>query len=326
MQVNLVAALERVPGVSAAGFVNFLPAPGGSLRYQVTIDGLPTDAAGGVASIGSRTVTDGYLRAIGAPLLAGNRCGPLKADFNAPPTALVNQAFVERYAPGQHLVGRLLRMTDRPQIPISIVGILANVAEDGPAVAPYPFLYTCAIGGGWPDPNYLVRTSDPQRLIAQLRSEVRQIDPSRAVFGVRVLDDVLDGSIAEPRLNAGIVSGFALAALLVGALGLYALFARLVTESRQEIGVRLALGATRGSIMRLIVGGAGRLMLAGALAGLVLTAGAYGLLKSTLFGVGAGDLALAAFITAALLAVSTIAVVIPAIRASRVAPAEALRS
>jgi ABC-type antimicrobial peptide transport system permease subunit len=193
-------------------------------------------------------------------------------------------------------------------------------------VAPYPFLYHCVNAGGWPDPNYLVRTSDPAGLLARLRTEVRQIDASRAVFSVRVLDDLLDASIAEPRINAGIVSGFALGALLIGAIGLYALFARLVTESRQEIGVRLALGAAPGSIMRMILGGAGRLMLAGALAGVALTAGAYQLLKATLFGVGAADVALAAGITAALLAVSSLGVIIPAIRASRVAPTEALRT
>jgi predicted permease len=325
MQVNLIAALERMPGVSAAGFVNFLPAPGGSLRYQVRIDGLSTDAAGGAASHGSRMVSDGYLRAIGAPLHAGARCAPPRVDFTAPATALVNQAFVDRYAQGQHLVGRQMRMTDRPKNPITIVGIVGNVAEDGSAVAPYPFIYHCASAGGWPDPNYVVRTSDPAGLIGRLRAQVREIDPSRAVFSVRVLDDVLDQSIAEPRLNAGIVSGFAVAALLIGAMGLYALFARLVTESRQEIGVRLALGATPGSIRRLVIGGAGRLLVAGAGAGIALAAGAYTVLKATLFGVGTSDIALAVVVTAGLLALASLGAVIPAFRASRVAPTEALR-
>ena len=326
MQVALISALERMPGVTAAGFVNFLPAPGGSLRYQARIDGLSTDAAGGAASHGSRTVSEGYLRAIGAPLLAGARCGALKVDFTAPATAVVNQAFVDRYAQGQYLVGRQMRLTDRPKSPITIVGVLGNVAEDGSAVAPYPFVYHCASGGGWPDPNYVVRTSDPAGLIGRLRAQVREIDPSRAVFSVRVLDDVLDQSIAEPRLNAGIVSGFAGAALLIGALGLYALFARLVTESRQEIGVRLALGAAPGQIVRLIVSGAGRLLLAGTLAGAAVTVGAYQFLKTTLFGVGPSDLAMAAGVTAALLALSGLGVVIPAIRGSSIAPTEALRN
>ena len=324
-QIDLLAALERVPGVSAAGFVNFLPAPGGSLRYQVRIDGLAGDAAGGAVPIGARTVTDGYLRAIGAPLRSGAHCDPLRIDPNRRPTVLVNQAFVDRYAQGQNLVGRQLRQTDRPQVAITVIGVIGNVAEDGPAVEPYPFMYSCSAAGGWPDPNYVVRTSDPAGLMARVRSVVRQVDPARAVFGVRVLDDVLDGAIAEPRLNAAIVSGFAVAALLIGGLGLYALFARLVTESRQEIGVRLALGAAPGQIVQLIITGAGRLLLAGAIAGAAITVAAYQFLKSTLFGVGPSDLAIAAGVTAVLLAMSGLGVVIPAIRGSRVAPTEALR-
>jgi putative ABC transport system permease protein len=325
-QIDLLAALERVPGVSAAGLVNFLPVPGGSLRYQVRIDGLAGEAAGGAVPVGSRTVSEGYLRAIGAPLRAGTHCDPLRVDFKMPPTALVNQAFVDQYGRGQNLVGRQMRQTDRPQVAITVIGVIDNVAEDGPAVAPFPFVYHCTSAGGWPDPNYVVRTSDPAGLIRRIRSDVRQVDPTRAVFGVRVLDDVLDSAIAEPRLNAAIVSGFALAALLIGALGLYALFARLVTDSRQEIGVRLALGAEPGRIVRLIMTGAGRLLLAGAVAGALITVGAYQYLKTTLFGVGPSDLAIAAGVTVVLLAMSGLGVVIPAIRGSRVAPTEALRT
>jgi predicted permease len=325
-QVDLINTLERVPGVSAAGLVNFLPAPGGSLRYQLTIDGLATDAAGGTAPVGVRVVSDGYLRAINAPLRAGARCDRLRVDFQMPRTALVNQAFADRYAQRQSMVGRTLRMTDRPQSPITIIGVVANVAEDGPAAAPFPFIYSCDSAGSWPDPNYVVRTTDPAGFMSRLRAEVRQIDPSRPVYGVRVLEDVLDGAIAEPRLNAQVVSGFAVAALLIGALGLYALFARLVTESRQEIGVRLALGAAPGQIVQLIITGAGRLLLAGAIAGALITAGAYQFLKTTLFGVGPSDLAMAAGVTAVLLAFSGLGVVIPAIRGSRVAPTEALRN
>jgi hypothetical protein len=323
-QVDLIGALERVPGVSAAGLVNFLPAPGGSLRYQVTIDGAAADPAGEPASVGSRTVSDGYLRAIGAPLGAGAHCDRLRVDFNQPPTALVNQEFVDRYAKGQPLLGRQIRYTDRPKTPVTIIGVVGNVAEDGPAVGPYPFLYHCSSAGGWPDPNYVVRTTDAPGLIARLRTAVRHIDSSRAVFGIRILQDVLDRAVAEPRVNAAIVSGFAFAALFIGALGLYALFSRLVTESRREIGVRLALGAAPSQMLRLIVSDAGRLLLAGGLAGLALTAGAYQLLKASLFGVGVADLAIAVAVTIALVAISGLGVVIPAIRASRVAPTEAL--
>lgn len=116
-----------------------------------------------------------------------------------------------------------------------------------------------------------------------------RIDPSRAVFGVRVLEDVMDGTIAEPRRNATLVAAFAAAALLLCAVGLYALFARLVAESRREIGVRLALGARPAQIVRLVLSDASRLLLLGASAGGVLSVAAYQLLRSVLFGVGPFD-------------------------------------
>jgi putative ABC transport system permease protein len=326
LQVELLSALEQSPGVAAAGMVNFLPAPGGSLRYQVSVEGLASQEAGGLFTVGSRMMSPGYLRALQVPLLAGSWCQVFRFDFNQPRSAMVNQQFVERYSAGQNLVGRILRVAGAGNAPITIVGVVGDMAEDGPQVDRMPFVYTCDSAGSWPDPNYVVRTAEPGALIGRLREIVRRIDPGRAVFGVRLLDDVVDSTISEPRRNATLVAGFATAALLLCALGLYALFARLVAESRREIGVRLALGATPIQIVGLVLTDASRLLLAGAVAGIALSAGAYQLLKSVLFGVGPFDavaLAAAAFV---LCAVSFVAILVPAARASRLMPTEALRS
>jgi len=159
-----------------------------------------------------------------------------------------------------------------------------------------------------------------------LRDVVRQIDSSRAVFNVRLLDDVVDGAIAEPRRNAALVAGFASAALLLCAVGLYALFARLVAESRREIGVRLALGARPAQIVRMVLSDASRLLFAGAATGVVLSAGAYQFLRSVLFGVGPFDAVALVAAAMVLCAVSFVAILVPASRASRLMPTEALRS
>ena len=179
----------------------------------------------------------GYHRALGAPLVAGSWCPSFYYDFNQPRYALVNQQFVDRYAAGQNVVGRVLRVAGT-RASATIAGVVGDVAEDGPQVDRMPFVYTCDSAGSWPDPNYVVRTNDAAALIARLRDVVRQIDSTRAVFSVRLLDDVVDAAIAEPRRNATLVAGFASSALLLCAVGLYALFARLVAESRREIGVR----------------------------------------------------------------------------------------
>jgi predicted permease len=326
MQVDLLSALQQVPGVTAAGMVNFLPAPGGSLRYQVSVEGLAGQDASGLYTVGSRMMSTGYLRALQAPLVSGSWCPAFRYDFNQPRWAMVNQQFVEQYAGGQNLVGRNLRIAGAGNTPATIAGVVGDMAEDGPQVDRAPFVYTCDSAGSWPDPNYAVRTNDPAAMMGCLRDIVGRIDSSRAVFGVRVLDEVVDEAIAEPRRNATLVAGFAGAALLLCAVGLYALFARLVAESRREIGVRLALGARPGQIVGLVLTDASRLLLTGAVAGAVFSVAAYQLLRSVLFGVGPFDTMALGAAALILCVVSFVAILVPASRAARLMPTEALRS
>lgn len=325
MQMDLLAALDRIPGVTGSGLVNFLPAPGGSLRYEVSVDGLASQDSSRLFAVGTRMIGGGYLRALGVPLVAGSWCPSFYYDFNQPRHAIVNQQFVDRYAAGQNVVGRSLRVSGT-RSSATIVGVVGDVAEDGPQVDRMPFVYTCDSAGSWPDPNYVVRTTDAAGLIARLRDVVRQIDSSRAVFSIRMLDDVVDTAISEPRRNATLVAGFAAAALLLCAVGLYALFARLVADSRREIGVRLALGARPGQIVRLVLSDASRLLFLGSAAGVVLSVGAYQLLRSVLFGVGPFDAIALAAAALVLCGVSLVAILVPASRASRLMPTEALRS
>ena len=110
LQVDLLSSLQQVPGVTAAGLVNFLPAPGGSLRYEVSVEGLAGQDSTGLYTVGSRMMSTGYLRALQAPLVAGSWCPAFRYDFNQPRFAMVNQQFVDRYAAGRNLVGRSLRI------------------------------------------------------------------------------------------------------------------------------------------------------------------------------------------------------------------------
>ena len=325
MQVDLLDALERLPGVTAAGFVNFLPAPGGSLRYEVSVDGLASQSSSGLFAVGIRMIGGRYHHALGATLVAGTWCPALKMDFTQPRFALVNQQFVDRYAAGQSIIGRGVHVAGT-RATATITGVIADVAEDGPQVDRIPFVYTCDSAGSWPDPNYVVRTNDAASMMGRLREVVGQIDSSRAVFGVRLLDEVMDAAISEPRRNATLVAGFATTALLLCAVGLYALFARLVADSRREIGVRLALGARPGQIVRMVLGDAGRLLVIGVASGVALSMAAYQLLQSVLFGTGPFDAIALAAAALILCAVSAVAILVPASRASRLMPTEALRS
>jgi predicted permease len=326
LQQHFVDALATIPGVQAAGLTNFLPMSAATLRYQVTVAGLAGTDAGGAMTTGARTVTSGYLQALRVPLVAGSWCPAFVHDFKQPQLALVNRQFVSRFANGANLIGRDLRFSQSPQIPQTIIGVVGDVAEDGPGVAPVPYLYSCALAGGWPDANYVVRTSgDPEATTATIRGLVRQLDPSRAMFGAAPLDRVIDGAMDEPRTQMGLVGVLAAAAMLLAAIGLYGLFTLIVAESRREIGVRLALGAAPASVARLVLARAGRLVAVGLAIGAVLSAAASRSLHALLYGARSLDetsLLLAAIVLAA---VSAAAIVVPAVRASRVDATEALR-
>ena len=325
LQIALLEAFGRMPGVQAAGLVNFLPVTGGTLRFGVRIDGLAGPDGNGVIQAGQRTVSVGYLRALGVPLVAGDWCGPLQMDTKQRLGIMLSKSFVDRFAPGQSLVGRELQAAEFASA-FTIVGVVGDMAEDGTQAARAPYVYSCLPAGTWPDPNYVVRTTDVAGFTAGLAAAVRQVDPSRAVFGVRPLGDVVHDSVEAPRLNAGMVGSFAAGAMLLAAVGLYGLFMLLVSESRREIGVRLALGAAPRQVVRLVFADAGRLLAVGIVAGLALAVLVSRALGALLFEIGPLDLVAFVAATVILASVAACAIAIPALRASHVPPTEALRA
>ena len=208
--------MQELPHVQAAGLTNFLPATGATLRYQVLVEGLPGSNADGSITVGTRMIGGEYLRAIRAPLVSGSSCPELSARSNAPPAAIVNKRFVEAHAAGENLVGRTLQMTQFAAS-YTIIGVVGNLAEDGHASSPAPYVYTCSPAGALPDPEYVARTSDRAAFAADLRRIVRELDPGRAVFGLRPLQDVLDAALDRPRLDAAMLGLFAAAAVTLAA-------------------------------------------------------------------------------------------------------------
>jgi putative ABC transport system permease protein len=329
MQTDLLAALDRIPGVESAGFTNFLPATGATLRYQVTLEGLAPTAETRPITVGERSIRRGYLRALGTPLLAGQDCPSLAAVAQGPGKALVSRRFADVYGAGLNLLGRHLRWATggMPGDSMEIVGIVGNSREDTLDVAAAPYLYVCVVPGGWPDPEYLVRTrGDTRTLLQSVAPIAHNIDSTRAVFGAQKLENILDASLEQPRLNTGMLTVFALAALLLASVGLYELVSLAVAARTREIGVRMALGAGAGQIVRHVASGVGRLLATGIGAGFLLTLLADRLLRTVLFGVSPMDpmTLLGAGLT--LSVVSAFATLAPARRAARIHPLEAIRS
>jgi putative ABC transport system permease protein len=329
LQEQLIDRLGQLPHVQAVGLANFLPATGATLRYQVLVDGLAGPNRDGSITIGARMISRGYLPALKAQLVAGDWCPRLRMDFKGPRYAMVNQRFVDQHAAGQNLVGRTLRLTQSPAQALTIAGVIGNLAEDGHATSPVPYVYTCDSAGSWPDPEYVARTSDARAFGSDLRQLVRELvselDPGRAIFGLRPLSEVVDRALEQPRLDATILGVFAAAAVTLAAIGLYSLFMLVVSERAREMAVRLALGAEPRQLVQLVMTGAGRLLGAGIAAGVLLTATADRLLRGVLFGVSPLDARALAAAALTLAIVAAIAVAGPAIRAGRIAPNDALK-
>ena len=208
---------------------------------------------------GTRTVSPGYLKALQAPLLAGASCPDLRLDPKAPLPDHGNRRFVEVYAHGENVVGRRLRIQGSSPTRSRRDG---DLREDGPTRRPIRSLYVPAPAAG-PTPNTPCGLGTRARCLPQIRELVGRIEPGRAIFGVRTLDEAIDASLDRPRSSAGVLAGFALTAMLLAAVGLYSLLAHFVHTRRQEIGVRMALGATPLRIVGGLVGGAGRLIARG---------------------------------------------------------------
>jgi len=328
LQKQLVAEFGSIPGVEAAAFTNFLPVSGATLRYQFALEGSARIGETGKITVGERSISRGYLKALGAPLVAGQDCPDLDSLAKGPAKALVNRRFADLYSEGPSVLGRHLRFVEDPNgPPTEIAGVVGNIREDAWNTAPVPYVYACIVPGGWPDPEYVVRTHGDLRTLLQAISPLaHRVDPTRAVFGVKRLQEVLEGSLDQPRLNTQLLLVFALAALALASIGLYGLVTLIVTARTREIGVRMALGAQPVQILTQFAASIGRLLAAGIASGLVLTFLADRVLRSMLFGVSPMDTIALSGAVLTLAAVSALATLVPARRAARIDPLDALRA
>jgi len=329
MQERLVAELGRLPGVQAAGTTNFLPATGATLRFEGSMQGLSGDTDTGKMLVGERTLGGNYIQALRIPLLQGQACPELRMEFKQPKKALVNQRFVDRFANGASVIGR--HFSFGPQMPgngSEIVGVVADVKEDGLSAPAYPYVYDCQSAGSWPDPEYVVRTAgDPVSIMAAVRQVVRNIAPNRAVFGVQTLEHSMETSLNTPRLSAEVLALFAMTALVLAAVGLYSLVMLAIAARTKEIGLRVALGAEPLRIVAGVIYDASKPVLLGLAAGSVLAGVALNAkaVRSALFEVRVTDAATLLSVVAILALVSLLAAIVPAKRAVGIDPIRALR-
>ena len=318
--------LRTIPGVVTAGAGTPLPLSGqqGLLRFGVRISGQPEPSQGQSDRAYVRWITPGYVAAMGIAVLEGRDFDD-RDTASAPRVAIVDRAFVDRYFGRETAIGRHVRPTNEKE-PREIVGIVESVRQARLEDAPEPHLYVPHAQNPIPVATFVVRSqTDAATLAPLVRAAMRRVDPSQPIYNVRTLSDVVDGSLAQRRVNIALTGAFAALATILMVVGVYGLIAGWISESTREIGVRIALGAGMDDVLRLVVGRGLRLAAAGTAVGLVLAFAGTRMLESMLYGVAPRDPMVFAGAGLIVLVASALASYIPARRAVAIDPASCLK-
>jgi len=322
---ELLTRVRALPGVRSTAAGSGLPTLGwGSLR-GTDIEGQPEMPPGLRPDIPCDTVSTEYFQALGIPLMAGR--GFNQQDrTSAAPVAIVNQAFAREFFSRQNPIGKHVGRRSTPGVWREIIGVVGNVRQLGPSQEESPEIYIPYQQEPNVDVNLVLRTATrPLALVAPVKDAVQAVDPAQPVYDIATMDQRLSESMAPQRFNAFLVGVFALAALGLAGVGIFGVLAYSVARRTSEIGVRMALGASRAQVMRLVVGEGLRLCGLGVLLGLGGSVPLARLLRGVLFGVGPSDPITLTAASAALVLVVVLACYIPARRALLVDPMSALR-
>jgi putative ABC transport system permease protein len=320
---QLISRVSALPGVSRVGAVGILPMSGNNSGRSVASAGQSVFSKEKQPITSYNTATPGYFEAVGTELLRGR--GFTEADrADTRLVALVNEAFVSRFFADQDPIGQQLKLDGEK--PLEIIGVVANIMNDDMDSKAEPNMYVPYAQNSWRSMFLVIRaTDDPARLASAVRSEVSAIDKTPPVFNVKTLEQSIDERISPKRLATFLIGFFAIIALLLAAVGLYAVMSYAVTQRTHEIGIRMALGAQAGDIFKLVVGQGFMLTAIGLTLGL---AGAFLMTRAMaqiLYNVTASDPLTFIGVSLLLAAVALFACYIPARKATKVDPMVALR-
>ncbi|CAA9252701.1 MAG: Acidobacterial duplicated orphan permease (function unknown) [uncultured Chthoniobacterales bacterium] len=316
--------IAAVPGVQAVGAISYLPLTGLASRDGFKIIGQPAPKPGEEPGVEVRVVTPTYFQAMGIPLLKGRLLN--ERDVKETRVLLINETLAKRYFPNVDPVGKQIEVSWDGSGPDEIVGVVGDIREGALNKEPEPAIYWSHPREPYSGMALVVRTSgDAARFGAAVQREIRGIDPEQPIADVRTMKQVIAKSIARPRFNTLLLSIFAAVALVLASVGLYGVMNYSATQRTHEVGIRMALGATRADIMKLVVGNGMLLTLIGIGIGVVASIGLTRVMQSFLFGVGATDAVTFIAVSGLLIAVALIANYIPARKATRVNPVIALR-
>ena len=329
---ELLRRMKALPGVQLAAITSALPATnsnpnavGGLAIEGFAIEDRPVESAQDLRAERIRISPD-YFAVFQATLLRGRSFTEDDED-GKPLVAVIDETTARKYWPGNDPLGRRVRFGKDSTRPwTTVVGVIKDIKHDGLDIDGVPHIYVPV----YQDPNKQVsvalRTSLPVTLLEpQIRHEIQSMDAGLPVFNVSSMNDILDRSLASRRFSADLVGGFAGLAVLLASIGIYGLLAYLVGQRSREVGIRMALGAQQGDILRMFLRKGVTLAGVGIVVGLVISASTASLMASLLYGVRPHDPAVFLLVPLLLLAVATLASYFPAYRATQVNPIAALR-
>jgi len=320
---------QAVPGVQAAGISMSLPPNLLQITNPFTVEGQTYDPKRALPLAEEMPISPDYFRALGVPLLKGRFF--TDADRTTP-VLIINQTMAKQYFPNQDPIGKRIQTGDPdPRAPWeTVVGVVGDVKYSGLDAEPSPTLYVPYTEQDWTgwarSMSVVVRTSmNPASVVSGLRQELGQMDKELPLSKVHTMNELIDQSVVPQRFRTWLLGAFSVLALLLAAVGIYAVISHMVGQRTREIGIRMALGATRKEILRLILGQASRLALLGIAIGVAGALGLTRIMRSLLFSVSATDPLSFAMMCALLALIALLAGYVPAIRATRVDPIVALR-
>ncbi|MEO8129378.1 MAG: ABC transporter permease [Bryobacteraceae bacterium] len=321
---SIAERIQVLPGVQSVGFSSNLPFTSRGNTYGFEVEGRP-EPPGLATDALYRQVTADYLRTMQVRLREGRLIGREDREDSLR-VVVINETFANRYWPNASPLGKRLKTSAGPEL-LTIVGVVYDIRERGLELEMKPGMYVPVTQVTRPDASYLaVRTAgDPLALVNAVRQAIWAVNPEQPIYGIRTMDELAETEVASRNQQMQLLGAFAALALLLASIGIYGVLSYSVTQRTREIGLRMALGATGGDMMRMIVGHGLGLTMAGLAAG---AAGAFLLTKAMaklLYGIAPADPGTYAGVALLLTAVAAMACYIPARRASRVDPMVALR-
>jgi putative ABC transport system permease protein len=328
---SVVERVESLPGIDSAGVINVPPLSGSHWTVGFNLEGHPPLSRSDQPTAFGRIVSPGFLEALGVPLLEG-RMLAASDDDEAPAVAIINQTMARRHWTNESPIGKRIRFGENPEIFqwVTVVGVVGDVhlsametRPDAAVFIPFP---QAVFGhfGDWGMTLMARIQAPPSTLIDAIRDQVRQLDPTLPLYRIRTMDQIVAESVTQRRVNVLLLGMFAGLALLLALVGVYSVLSYSITQRRQELGVRIALGATRPDIAGLVLRHGLGMALVGVGVGLAITMALSRLLASFLYGVGVADLLTLTGVSALLLVTALAACLLPARRAMQVDPMTAL--